>query len=74
MSKKLKSTLAEVIIAINTATDALEAKQLFIDHVSNTKVRDKDMMLDKMNKLTKLIDIQNYACQSLMKFEGLGVN
>ena len=74
MFRKLKSTLTDVIIEINTSTDALVAKKLFIDHVSNTSVKDKEMMLEQMNKLHRLIDIQNYACQSLMKFEGLGVN
>ena len=74
MSKNFKSTLDDVIIQINTSTDASTAKQLFIDHVSNTKIKDKEIMLKQMNNLHKLIDIQNYACQSLMKFEGLGVN
>jgi len=70
---KILSTLNEIANEVFVAKDWKTAQNLFIEHVSKTNVKDKDKMIDEVNKMTNLAAIQHYTANALLKYEGLGV-
>jgi len=70
---KILSTLNEIATEVFTAKDWKTAQTLFIEHVGKTNVKDKDKMVNEVNKMTNLSAIQRYTANALLKYEGLGV-
>ncbi len=71
---KYESTLTKIAEKVFSAKDFQDAKDIFIKHVSNTKVKDRDKMIQDVSELNSLASIQRYTANSLLKFEGLGLN
>lgn len=69
---KLESTLASVASSVWEAKTADQARTLLIEHLSSTKVKDKDKMIQDIEQLKTLQAIHRYTANALLKFEGLG--
>jgi hypothetical protein len=76
MAKEIKSVINGIITNIYSARTVSEAKQLFVEFVDATNIKDSDKqkMLTEVEKLTTLRSIQQYATNAMFKYEGLGIN
>ena len=72
---KIESTLASIAKEVFTAPDAMTAKQIFIDYVSSSHIKESDKikMLAEASKMSSLLQIHRYTANSLLKYEGLGL-
>lgn len=71
---KLESTLTKIVSKFNEATTADEARNIMVDYLKGTKVKDRDLMITTVSGMNSLLQIQKYFYRSLLKFEGLGVS
>lgn len=71
----IQSTLASIAKDVFVAPDASTAKQIFIDYVSSSRIKesDKAKMLDEVSKMSSLLQIHRYTANALLKYEGLGL-
>jgi hypothetical protein len=69
---KYESTLASIASLVWEAKTAQQAKRTLIEHLSATKVKDRDKMISDIEKLGSLHAIHRYTANALLKFEGLG--
>jgi len=69
IKSKLEGASEQVFHAANWEV----AKQLLLEYIAESEVSDKDKkkMLADVSKLTNLIKIQQYFCNSLLKYEKL---
>lgn len=76
MAKEIKSVINGIITNIYSARTVSEAKQLFVEFVDATNIKDSDKqkMLTEVEKLTTLRSIQQYATNAMFKYEGLGID
>ena len=72
---KLISTLAQIAEEVFKTSDVNLAKNIFVEHVSGTKIKDEDKqkMLLEMKKQTHINGVYKYMANALLKYEGLGV-
>jgi hypothetical protein len=71
---KYESTLSAIAEQIFNAKTCTCAKEIFVNYVNSTRVKDKVKMITEVNKMTTLYQIQKYTANALLKFEGLGLN
>jgi hypothetical protein len=71
----IQSTLASIAKDVFVAPDANTAKQIFIDYVSGSRIKesDKAKMLTEVSKMSSLLQIHRYTANALLKYEGLGL-
>jgi len=72
---KIQSTLASIAKEVFVASDATTARQIFIDYVSNSRIKESDRvkMLTEVSKMSSLLQIHRYTANALLKYEGLGL-
>jgi hypothetical protein len=72
---KIESTLSSIAREVFAASNAVDAKRIFIDYVSNSHIKesDKNKMLAEASKMTSLLQIHRYTANALLKYEGLGL-
>jgi hypothetical protein len=72
---KIESTLASIASEVFIAPDAISAKQIFIDYVSGSRIKESDRvkMLTEVSKMSSLLQIHRYTANALLKYEGLGL-
>jgi CRISPR/Cas system CSM-associated protein Csm3 (group 7 of RAMP superfamily) len=70
---KILSTLSEIVNEVFLATDWKTAQTVFIEHVNQTNIKDKNKMINEVSKMTNLYKIQRYTANALLKYEGLGI-
>jgi len=72
---KIESTLSSIAKDIFVAPDATTAKQIFIDYVSGSRIKESDKvkMLAEVSKMSSLLQIHRYTANALLKYEGLGL-
>ena len=68
---KFESTLASIASLVWEAKTADQARTILVDHLSDTKVKDRDKMIQDIEQLKTLQAIQRYTANALLKFEGL---
>lgn len=68
---KFQSTLASIASLVWEAKTADQARTVLIEHLSGTKVKDKDRMISDVQDLKSLEAIHRYTANALLKFEGL---
>ena len=68
---KFQSTLASIASLVWEAKTAQQAKDTLIEHLRSTQVKDRDKMIDDVQKLSTLQQVQRYTANSLLKYEGL---
>lgn len=66
-----QSTLASIANLVWEAKTADQARQILIEHLAGTKVKDKDKMINDVQALGSLPAIHRYTANALLKFEGL---
>jgi hypothetical protein len=72
---KIESTLSSIAREVFAATNAIDAKRIFIDYVSSSHIKesDKNKMLMEASKMSSLLQIHRYTANALLKYEGLGL-
>lgn len=72
---KIESTLSSIAREVFAASNAVDAKRIFIDYVSSSHIKesDKQKMLAEASKMTSLLQIHRYTANALLKYEGLGL-
>lgn len=70
---KITSTLAGIASQIWEAPDLESARKIFIEHVSGSRIKDRDKMLADVRQIGTLREMHRYTANALLKFEGLGV-
>lgn len=72
---KIESTLSSIAREVFAASNAVDAKRIFIDYVSSSHIKesDKQKMLTEASKMTSLLQIHRYTANALLKYEGLGL-
>ena len=72
---KIESTLSSIAKEVFAASNAVDAKRIFIDYVSSSHIKesDKQKMLTEASKMTSLLQIHRYTANALLKYEGLGL-
>jgi len=72
---KIESTLSSIAREVFAASNAVDAKRIFIDYVSSSHIKesDKNKMLTEASKMTSLLQIHRYTANALLKYEGLGL-
>jgi hypothetical protein len=73
---KIQSTLTNVCSQIWEMNDVNSAKELLIDYVNGTKVKDEDKkrMAYDVSIITSKMKLDRYVANALLKYEGLGVS
>ena len=72
---KIESTLFHIAKDVFAATNVDDAKRIFIDFVSDSRIKesDKTKMLTEVSKMSSLMQIHRYTANALLKYEGLGL-
>ena len=72
---KIESTLSSIAKDVFVAKDANVAKQIFIDYVSGSRIKESDKvkMLAEVSKMSSLMQLHRYTANALLKYEGLGL-
>ena len=71
---KITSTLASIASLVWEAEDAEQAREIITSHLAGTNVKDKDKMINDVQRLETLEQIHRYLANALLKYEGLGTN
>lgn len=71
---QITSTLATIASLVWEAQDVDQAKETLIGHLSGTNVKDRDKMIDDVQKLRTLEAVHRYTANALLKYEGLGTS
>lgn len=71
---QITSTLAIIASLVWEAQDVDQAKETLIGHLSGTNVKDRDKMIDDVQKLRTLEAVHRYTANALLKYEGLGTS
>ena len=74
MRHSITSTLDSISEQVFNSKTATEAKDVIIKHLSDTRVKDKEKMINELNNMKNLTQIWRYFSGALLKFEGLGMN
>lgn len=69
----ITSTLASIASLVWEAQDVHQAKAILTEHLHSTNVKDRDKMIDDVQKLTTLYQVHRYTANSLLKYEGLSI-
>lgn len=72
---KIESTLSSIARDVFAAANVNDAKRIFIDFVSASRIKesDKNKMLTEVSKMSSLMQLHRYTANALLKYEGLGL-
>jgi hypothetical protein len=73
---KIKSIFEQISEKVFTMRNLGEAQQFIVDFVNEKKINEKDKQSIITNTLNakSIQRLQTYLCNSLLKYEGMGVN
>lgn len=73
---KIKSVLEDIAPQVFSAVNVKVGKELVIKHVSERAIKgvDKDIMLKNVSQIKTTEALHKYICNSLLKYEGMGLN
>lgn len=76
MKYPIKSIFEQISERVFDIKKLDEAKTFIVDFVSNKDINEKDKksIIETVNNCKYLHQIQRYICNSLLKYEGLGMN
>ena len=76
MKYQIKSIFEQISEQVFVMTKLDEAKSFIIEFVSNKNINEKDKqsIINTVNGCKYLHQVQKYICNSLLKYEGLGMN
>jgi len=72
---KIESTLSSIAKDVFAAANIIDAKRIFIDYVSSSRIKESDKvkMLAEVSKMSSLMQLHRYTANALLKYEGLGL-
>ena len=73
---QIKSIFEQISHQVFTMKNAVEAKQFITEFVNDKKINDidKNNIIENVNACQNIVKIQSYICNSLLKYEGMGMN
>jgi hypothetical protein len=73
---KIKSIFEQISEKVFTMRNLGEAQKFIVDFVNEKKINEKDKQIIITNTLSakSIQRLQTYLCNSLLKYEGMGVN
>jgi hypothetical protein len=76
MKHPIKSIFEQISERVFIMKDLNEAKRFVTEFINERKIndRDKQNILREVNNAKTLARFQTYICNSLLKYEGMGVN
>jgi hypothetical protein len=76
MKIKIKSILEEIAPQVFQVRNLDEAKDIILNHVNGKKIKDTDKHIinRNINELKNINAVHRYVANSLLKYEGLGIN
>jgi hypothetical protein len=76
MKVQIKSIFEQISEKVFTMSNVNEAKNFIIDFVETKQINevDKKSILKAVNDSKTLTKLQTYICNSLLKYEGMGMN
>lgn len=71
----IKSVFEQIAGEVFQMNNPQQAKDFIIGFINGTQIKDTDkkVILNNVDKLKRINDIQRYICNSLLKYEGMGV-
>lgn len=75
MKIQIKSIFEKLAEKVFTETNLQKSKQNIIEYVNNSNINetDKTIIIENTNQAKTIIKLQTYICNSLLKYEGMGV-
>ena len=75
MKIQIKSNLDSIAADVFAACNIMDAKRIFIDHISASRIKesDKSKMLAEVSRMSSLLQLHRYTANALLKYEGLGL-
>jgi hypothetical protein len=72
---KINSVLTKVVDLVFAATKLSDAKELIIDHIKNSGIKDidKKRILFNVSEINNLQRLWQYTSNLILKYEGLGL-
>jgi hypothetical protein len=67
------SVLSKITEEVYSASTLSQAKQVILEFLEPSKIKDRDKIISEVNKLNNLLKLKIYFTNALLKFEGLGV-
>ena len=76
MKIQIKSIFEQISEKVFVAKDLKQAQQMIVEFVESKGINDKDkqMILKNTNDCKTLTKLQSYICNSLLQYEGMGMN
>lgn len=73
---QIKSILEQISSEVFTMKDLNQAKQFTTQFVEGKGIKeeDKKSILKAVNEIKSLVKFQQYLCNALLKYEGMGMN
>ena len=74
--KNITSTLTSIAEQVFVSRNVNEAKAIVTSHIGSTGIKeaDKKTIIKNIHGMKSLVRVQSYLCNSLLKYEGLGLN
>jgi hypothetical protein len=69
---QITSTLASIASLVWEAKTADQARSTLVEHLAGTRIKDKEKMIEDVQRLSTLEQIHRYTANALLKYEGLG--
>lgn len=73
---EIKSVFEQIASKVFTMKDVNQAKLYIIEFITSKGINgiDKNVIVNNVNKCTNINAIQRYVCNSLLQYEGMGLN
>ena len=73
---QIKSVFEQIAGKVFTMTNTSETKNYIIEFISSKGIdgTDKQGIINKVNACKNVNELQRYVCNSLLMYEGMGVN
>jgi len=76
MKVQIKSVLGEIAPQVFQVRNLDEAKDIIVNHINSKNIKDTDkgIIMTNVSQAKNINAIHRYIANSLLKYEGLGVN
>ena len=73
---EIKSVLSQIATEVFTMRDINKAKTFISEFLADKGINgiDKNIIINGVNKCTNIPALQRYICNSLLKYEGMGLS
>jgi hypothetical protein len=73
---QIKSVFEQIASNVFTMKDVNQAKTFITEFITSKGINgvDKNIIVNNVNKCSNINQLQRYVCNSLLQYEGMGVN